>query len=85
MGFLEAGEEWMQGIFIVFILLVILSAMVPLAQNTIASADSGVFGMPALSQTMLGLIGLIAVIGLLWSGFKKLQDKDDRSRIDFGG
>jgi len=84
MGFLDAAEEWMQGIFLVFILLVILSAMVPLAQQTIANADSGVFGMPGISQTLLGLLGLIAVFGLLWTGFKKLQSRGDRSEIDFG-
>ena len=84
MGFLGAAEEWIQGIFLVFVLLVILSSMVPLAQQTVTNADSGVFGMPAVTNTLLGLLGLIAVFGLLWSGFKKLQERD-RSQIDFGG
>jgi len=43
-----------------------------------------VFGMPGISQTLLGLLGLIAVFGLLWTGFKKLQSRGDRSEIDFG-
>lgn len=87
MAFQKAIELFIAGIIISLVLLTILAAVVPVAQETIDNAGGTVFAMAGASKLMLGLIGFVFVAGLVYAGIKELlkgDDGDGRTQVTYG-
>lgn len=87
MAFTKAVEMFFAGSIIALVLLTFLSGIIPIAQETIDNAATGVFAMGAASKLMLGMIGFVFVAGLLYAGVKELikgDDGDGRTQVTYG-
>jgi len=83
MGLTKAIEIWFVGGIMAIVLLSFLSSTVPIAQQTIDCAETGVFGMGEASKTLLGLIGFIFIATLIYMGVREAMTPEDRTRIDY--